>query len=189
MGRLSDRFDLEAEIRDLAARRDIAAVTARYMRGLDRIDRDLLLGAFHDDAFVDCGVMQGNREEFADFALGFLGDMGGTHHMLGQSIITLHDVSNASGEWYFQAYHDVTGENGEARDLFISGRYVDEYACREGQWRIAKRTLVTDWVTDTAGSRAFFEQNPTAPRGLRQGRDFSQTRDWPTMDMPANAPA
>lgn len=172
-------FDLEAEIRDLAAHRDIAAVAARYMRGLDRIDRELLLSAFHEDAFVNCGAMQGNREEFADFALGFLGSMTRTHHMLGQVTLELHDLANASGEWYFQAYHDVTGEGGEPRDLFISGRYVDEYQCRDGAWRIWKRTLVADWMTDGEGTRAFFEGNPTAPSGQREGRDFSQTRDWP----------
>ncbi len=171
-------FDLEAEIRDLAARRDIADATHRYMRGLDRFDRDLLLSAFHADAHIDCGLMKGDPDAFADFAFGFLGDMNGTHHMLGQTRIEMTGADSAQGECYFQAFHDVSDEAGQARDLFISGRYIDEYTCRNGEWRIAKRALITDWVTDHPGSRAFFADNPQAGRGHRHGADFSQTRNW-----------
>ena len=62
------------------------------------------------------------------------------------------------------------------RDLFIAGRYIDDYACRDGEWRISARTLVTDWVKDDPGSLDFFEANPSAPRGTRGGADLSQTR-------------
>lgn len=172
------QFDLEAEVRDLAARRDIADAAARYMRGLDRLDPSLQRSAFHDDAFVDCGLMKGTADEFVSFAQGFLADMGATHHLLGQSRIAIHDLSRAggmaSGEWYFQAWHSSRGEEGEPRDLFISGRYLDEYACRDGDWRIVRRILVTDWVKDDPGSLDFFSANPDAPRGARRGADPSQ---------------
>ena len=85
----------------------------------------------------------------------------------------------ASGECYFQAWHGVHDEAGTPRDLFISGRYIDEYACRNGEWRIAKRKLITDWVTDTAANHAFYAANPSTNRSGRRGEDFSQTRDWP----------
>jgi len=172
--------ELEAEIRDLAARRDIADVTHRYMRGLDRIDRELLLSAFHADAHVDCGVMEGDPNAFADFALGFLGDMNGTHHILGQVRIEMTGDHSARGECYFQAFHDISDEAGQARDLFIAGRYLDAYTCVNGEWRIARRTLITDWVSDQPGSRTFFADNPQAGRGQRNGNDFSQQGDWST---------
>lgn len=173
-------FDLEAEVRDLAARRDIADAAARYMRGLDRLDPVLQRSAFHDDAVVDCGLMKGTADEFVDFAQGFLSDMGATHHLLGQSRIAIDGAKGegetASGEWYFQAWHSVTGEDGTVRDLFISGRYLDDYACRDGDWRITTRVLVTDWVKDDPGSLDFFAANPGAPRGGRRGEDPSQLR-------------
>lgn len=172
-------FDIEAEIRDLAARRDIADAAQRYMRGLDRIDRELLLSAFHPDALVDCGLMQGDPNAFADFALGFLGEMNATHHFLGQVRIEMTGADSAQGECYFQAFHDVGDEAGQPRDLFIAGRYIDEYTRRNGEWRIAKRALITDWVAEHPGSRAFFADNPQAGRGRRHGADFSQTRNWP----------
>ncbi|HEX8056538.1 MAG TPA: nuclear transport factor 2 family protein, partial [Novosphingobium sp.] len=52
-------FDLEAEVRDLAARRDIADAVHRYMRGLDRLDPALQRTAFHDDAWIDAGIFAG----------------------------------------------------------------------------------------------------------------------------------
>jgi hypothetical protein len=171
-------FDLEAEIRDLAARRDITDAVQRYMRGLDRLDPELQRTAFHDDAYVDCGLMAGPVDDFIRFAQGFLGDLEATHHFLGQIQITVNGET-AGGECYFQAWHGTRDESGNPRDLFISGRYIDEYACNNGAWRIAKRLLVTDWVKDDPADHSFFAQNPTTNRGRRRGEDFSQTRDWP----------
>ena len=180
---MSDGDDQAAQIFDLAARRDITDAVHRYMRGLDRLDRDCLLSAFHSDAYVDCGLLAGTPEEFADFALGFLGQMEGSHHQLGQVRIEMADGNaasgKASGESYFRAFHDIRDEQGEVRDLIIAGRYIDEFTRENGQWRIARRRLVTDWASDNPGSRAFFTDNPGAPRGARGGQDFSQTRDWP----------
>ena len=172
-------FDLEAEIRDLAARRDITDAVHRYMRGLDRLDAALQRSAFHDDAWVDCGLMAGNADAFVAFAQDLLATMEATHHLLGQVRIELHDATSASGECYFQAWHDARDEAGAARDLFISGRYVDEYACKNGEWRIARRKLITDWVKDDPANRGFYAANPTTNRAGRRGEDFSERRDWP----------
>lgn len=172
-------FDLEAEIRDLAARRDINDAVQRYMRGLDRLDPVLQRSAFHDDAVVDCGLMKGGVDDFVAFAQDLLAGMEATHHLLGQVRIEIAG-QRAQGECYFQAWHRTAGEDGQGdgsvRDLFISGRYIDEYACRDGQWRITARTLVTDWVKDDPGSLAFFAANPTIVHGGRRGTDPSQTR-------------
>jgi hypothetical protein len=171
-------FDLEAEVRDLAARRDIADAVHRYMRGLDRLDPALQRSAFHDDAFVDVGLMAGPVDEFVAFAQELLAAMDATHHMLGQVRIEVQGET-ATGECYFQAWHGARDEAGNPRDLFISGRYIDEYACKNGEWRIARRKLITDWVTDQPADHGFYEQNPTTNRGGRRGKDFSQTRNWP----------
>lgn len=171
-------FELEAEVRDLAARRDIADAVHRYMRGLDRLDPALQRSAFHDDAFVDVGLMAGPVDEFVAFAQELLAAMDATHHMLGQVRIEVSG-DTAIGECYFQAWHGARDEAGNPRDLFISGRYIDDYACKNGEWRIARRKLITDWVTDQPADHGFFAQNPTTNRGGRQGTDFSQTRVWP----------
>ena len=172
------KFDLEAEVKDLAARRDINAAVQRYMRGLDRLDPKLQRSAFHDDAIVDAGLSAGGPDEFVTFCQQLLGDMEASHHLLGQVSIEIAGADTASGECYFQAWHHTTNEDGEPRDLFISGRYIDEYACKNGEWRIAKRRLITDWVTDHHADHSFFAQ-PGIHRGARRGEDFSDLRDWP----------
>ncbi len=172
-------FDLEAELRDLTARRDITDVVQRYMRGLDRLDAELQRSAFHDDAYVDCGLMAGSADDFVSFAQDLLASMEGTQHLLGQVRIEMHDSTVASGECYFQAWHGSRDAAGAPRDLFISGRYIDEYACKNGEWKIAKRKLITDWVKDDPADHSFFAANPTTNRSGRRGEDFSQKRDWP----------
>ena len=169
---------LEAEVADLCARRDITDAVQRYMRGLDRLDPVLQRSAFHDNAWVDCGLMAGRVDDFITFAQDMLATMGATHHFLGQVQIAVNGNS-ASGECYFQAWHGSRDEAGTPRDLFISGRYIDEYACENGEWRIVKRKLITDWVKDDPADHGFYAANPTTNRGGRRGEDFSQKRDWP----------
>lgn len=171
--------DFAAELRDLAARRDIAEAAQRYVRGLDRLDAALQRRAFHDDAVIDCGLMKGTADEFVDFCQDFLGTMEASHHLLGQHRIEVSGDS-ARGEVYFQAWHGVRDEAGGVRDLFIAGRYLDEYACRDGEWRITARLLVTDWVKDDPGSLDFFAANPGAVRGGRRGADPSAIQAWQT---------
>lgn len=170
-------FDLEAEVRDLAARRDIHKALANYMRGQDRLDVDLHLSAFHEDAYVDCGLMQGSAKEFVTFAQGFLSDLEGSQHIIGQVDIDIKGDA-ASGEVYFYAWHRIQ-ENNVPKDLIVAGRYIDEYACRNGQWRIMRRRELIDWARTDPASDDFLNQHPILPRGGRRGTDFSQTRQWP----------
>lgn len=171
-------FDLEQEVRDLVARRDITDVVHRYMRGLDRLDAELQRSAFHDGAFVDVGLMAGPVDEFIAFGQEMLATMDATHHLLGQIRLEV-EGDEARGESYFQAWHGTRDEAGQPRDLFISGRYIDEFSCKNGEWRIVRRKLITDWVKDDPADHIFYEQNPTTNRGGRRGSDFSQTRNWP----------
>jgi len=172
------KFDLEAEVRDLAARRDINGAVQRYMRGLDRLDGELQRSAFHDDAYVDAGISAGGPDDYVAFCQSFLAGVGASHHLLGQVQIDFTGPDTASGECYFQAWHEGKDAQGNPTDLFIAGRYVDEYACRKGQWRITKRRIITDWVTHQQADHGFFAQ-PGIHRGARHGKDFSQHRDWP----------
>ena len=166
-------FDLEAEVRDLCARRDISEAIHNYARGLDRLDPETQRLAFHDDAEVDAGISQGNAAEFVAFCQQFLGEMDGTHHMLGQSQIKI-DGTRASSETYFQAWHKVKDDNDEDRAQFVSGRYVDNLECRDGAWKIAKRTMVTDWATNIPHDEAFFDNSIGIIRGGSRGKDLTQ---------------
>jgi hypothetical protein len=157
-------------IEELLAKREIAELSATYMRGLDRLDGDVQLTAFHPDATVDYGFFQGSGAEFVEFCQKALKTHIANHHMLGQ-ITTLVDGDTASGEVYFQAYHRVV-DNDEEQDLFIAGRYQDRYARHEGKWKILFRTEINDWASRHPASEGN-SLSPPSFRGARKPEDAS----------------
>jgi hypothetical protein len=175
---VSDVFDLEAEVRDLAARRDIMDACQRYMRAQDRLLPELHLTAFHEDAYVDCGLFKGAAAGFVDFAQGFLRDLKASQHLIGQHRIEF-DRDGADGEVYFMAWHRIV-EEGEEKDLFVCGRYVDRYEKKNGEWRIAKRCELIDWARTDRATDGFMKAHAASlVLGGRGTDDFSVTRDWP----------
>ena len=159
---------------DLLATEEIRALSATYMRGLDRLDRQVLRSVFHDDARTDYGFYQGGPDGFVDMAYHALASHHSNHHLLGQILVTL-DGERAQGEVYFQAYHRVV-DNGRAEDLFIAGRYVDRYEKRDGVWKIAFRAELNDWARTEEAADDFFRRQPKALRGARAPDDLSCSR-------------
>lgn len=152
-------------IDDVIAKQEITDLVGRYMCGLDRLDRQLLRSTFHDDANTDYGFFQGGPDAFVEMAYNALQDHLANHHMIGQVNIDLEgDV--AFGEVYFQAFHRIVTE-GEERDLFISGRYVDRYEKRDGEWKIAFRSEVNDWARNDPATDDYFQTNTQSLRGAR----------------------
>ena len=160
--RLNDFLDRE-EIRDLSR---------RYMRGLDRLDMELLASVFSDDATVDYGFFQGSAADFVGFAHRALRDHLANHHMIGQMLIDV-DGDEAVGEIYFQAFHRIV-EAGQEQDLFIAGRYVDRYRRKDGRWRIVFRSEVNDWARTDPAADGALTGNPASLRGERAPTDYSE---------------
>ncbi len=155
---------------------EIRELSYRYMRGLDRHLPDLLAEVFHEDAQVDYGFFKGAARDFVGFAMNALADHDANHHMLGQILVDLEgDV--AFGEVYYNAYHRITGGDGEKRDLFIAGRYVDRYERRGGVWKMAFRSELVDWVREDPASDAWLAATPGVLRGARGGDDPSSQRE------------
>jgi hypothetical protein len=152
-------------------REEIRDLSRRYMRGLDRLDLDLLGSVFADDARVDYGFFQGSARDFVDFAHAALKDHLANHHLIGQMLVIL-DGDHAVGEIYFQAFHRIM-EQGDEKDLFISGRYVDRYVKRDGVWKIAFRSEVNDWSRTDPATDTFFQANAATLRGARAPDDYS----------------
>lgn len=157
---------LRAEVADLGARRDIERAAINYIRGLDRLLPDVQRLAFHDDAEVDFGIFVGSASDFIDFAQGFLAACDFSQHLLGQMDIQLSG-DKGKGEIYFLAHHRIT-ENGDRKDLFIAGRYQDEYENRQGQgWKITRRKEVVDWVRTDPAADDFLLEHTALHRAAR----------------------
>ena len=152
-------------VEELLAKQEITDLVGLYMRGLDRLDKPLLRSVFHDDATTDYGFFQGGPDAFVDMAYNALQDHLANHHMIGQVNIDVEDEV-AFGEVYFQAFHRIVTD-GEERDLFISGRYVDRYEKRDGSWKIAFRSEVNDWARNDPATDDYFQSNTQSLRGGR----------------------
>ena len=173
----------EKRLEQLLDKQEIAELSGTYMRGLDRLQPEVIRSVFFDDATTDYGFFKGSADEFTDMAYNALKDHLANHHMLGQINIQLEgDV--AFGEVYFQAFHRIVADSEEGgkaeeggraqeRDLFISGRYVDRYEKRGGVWKIAFRSEVSDWARNDPATDSFFRDTPTALRGARAPDDLS----------------
>ena len=167
------------DIETLLAKQEITDLVSRYMRGLDRLDKSLLRSTFYDDANTDYGFFKGGPDDFVDMAHNALKEHLANHHMIGQCLIDVEgDV--AFGEIYFQAFHRIITD-GEERDLFIAGRYVDRYERRvtedgKAQWKIAFRSEVNDWASNHPATDHYFKATPDSLRGGRLD-DASYARD------------
>ncbi len=135
-----------ATLENLIDREAIRDVIARVARGEDRRSEGLLRSAYWPEARIDFGVMAGGFDDYLTWCVPGSPMIPVTQHMLGQSLIELHGDS-AKVETYVQSYHRVVAEGGE-RDTAMGGRYLDVLEKRDGEWRIASRTMLYDWDRD-----------------------------------------
>jgi ketosteroid isomerase-like protein len=129
-------------VQELYDRQAIRDQVNNYCRGVDRMDRELLLSVYHPDAIDDHGHFTGGVEAFIDWAFGYHGTYQDAHqHIVANHICELDgDVAHAETYWIF------VGRNKQAPMLSMSGgRYIDRFEKRNGEWKIAVRKCVVDW--------------------------------------------
>jgi hypothetical protein len=155
---------IEARLRLLEDRQAIHDVIVRYCRGVDRSDPDLVLAAFHDDAVDNhFGVVLPFRE-----AIGTLKAVRGADRSPPSKTTSMHNICNvlievdgdtARCESYVVVIVRIPND-GRPIDWMHAGRYVDRFERRNGEWRIAYRTVVYDLER--------FDEVAPAPNGLSQ---------------------
>ncbi len=131
--------DLSATIRELKDRQEILDCLLRYCRGVDRIDREAVRSAYHDDAIDDHGDYVGDVDGFIDWAFDY--------HLRYQ-VRTLHSISNHLCEIdgdtaHAETYWTFLAVNKDAPyQTTSSGRYIDRLERRDGRWGIVRRICV-----------------------------------------------
>jgi hypothetical protein len=159
----------DPELKPLIDESNLRALAATYMRGLDRLDPLIVRSVFADNATTHYGAFTGGPDEMAAMAMNSLGAYRTTQHFLGQINLSI-DGDAATGEVYFQAFHQHGTEN---FDRFICGRYVDRYARLNGTWLITHRTEVVDWTRTEPTAENYFTSRPHTVRGTRDKSDLS----------------
>lgn len=169
------------DLQQLLAKQAITEVIVRYARAIDRMDEALLRSVFHPgsrhrhfyegpSSDPDAPASAGQPGDFVAFAFDVLGTATRTHHQLGNTLIEFDGDHSARSETYFTAFHRLrpVGDPlaGAAAfdtemDYFVGGRYLDEFALRDGEWRIVSRTGMTDWTRmEPPASQGFYDIDP-----------------------------
>lgn len=163
------------------ARQEILEVLARYARGVDRADAELLASCYHDDATEEHGTTySGPARDYVAGAVERIRLMGPMAHYLTSSHIEF-DGDTAWVETYVLTFARLTGEEGSAIDTLTGGRLCDRFERRNGAWRIAHRRMTFDWNRDMASNegwcRGLFDAaDPRFHRGTKSRDDLSYQR-------------
>lgn len=161
---------LEAEVSRLLDEREIRDILERYGRAIDRLDATLLASLFHADADIRYGpdVYEGGLAGYVPAVLAMAASMRRSQHMMGHSLIVLH-ADTAFAETYSQAMQMIERE-GDLVEFATGGRYLDRLEKRNGEWRIASRQVVLDWMHELKADESLFDRLRGPPRG-RHGAD------------------
>jgi len=165
-----------ASAEDLIAKQACLDTLARYARGVDRCDPELVLSTYHPDAYDDHGGYQGDARGFVEWVQPTVMDtFSCTMHKLGNCLIVIKD-GRAFAETYATAHHvlghvlgdDPAGDRAPS-DMIMGVRYIDELEDRGDGWKIADRRMSFEWErTVEIGSQVEY---PGFSRGQRDGSD------------------
>ena len=142
---------MEHTLQRLIDREEIRDTMARYARGVDRADWDLVRSTYHADAFDDHGDFKGDVDGFIAFAQDRTGSLPQCMHFLGNCLIEFADADTAAVETYFMTAHTLdeagrkaygAGDGSGAAQLSSFGRYVDRFERRDGAWKVAHRIVI-----------------------------------------------
>jgi hypothetical protein len=127
----------------LADRHEIHDCVLRFCRGIDRMDRELVLSAYHPDALCDHGVMEGPVAAYVDFSLAAHRERQIAHNLL--SLNHRCEFANdalAHTETYWLMIQ--TNREPPIRTM-LAGRYLDTFEKRRGVWAISFRRALVEW--------------------------------------------
>jgi ketosteroid isomerase-like protein len=134
-------FSKLARLERTADTLEIRDALTRYCRGFERCDLDLAASAYHEDATEVHGPFKGKAREFLAGMLPVLrGYEVSVRHIT--NLLVEFDGDTALSEAWFIA---ILREGGSTVDDSGSGRYLDRWERRNGEWRIAARLAVMDW--------------------------------------------
>ena len=134
-----------AELLDREAIRDCLY---RYCRGIDRADEAALRSSYWPDATDRHGPYHGPVEGFFAWAAEVFRTDSRNIHQVSNILITFTGPASAAVETSFSALQRGPGKDGIVRQFHLAGRYADRFEKRGGEWRVADRTVIYDWVEE-----------------------------------------
>lgn len=160
-------------MQQLLDKQDITEALLRFVRGIDRIDKELILSAFHPDATDDHGPFKGSAADFTEWALMVLKTWKVSQHRISNIQIELHG-DRANVETYLMALH--VPETPQVEEI-VFGRYLDLFERRNGEWKIAHRLVVIDYSSTRDRTATYSDEQKYTGAG-RDKTDPVYTHKW-----------
>ena len=147
---------LREQLTDLRDRQAIVDTLQRYIRGIDRHDKELVRSTFWPEARINLGTPNG-REEYVDREEAALAAYAQhQHHVTGQTIDIEGNTAHVESYVWFIAVPRDTGKDTPGpsvtpgRSLVSgdtqlgSGRYIERWEKRNDEWKILVREYAHD---------------------------------------------
>jgi len=156
---------MQQEMQDLLAREKIRHAVQRYCRGVDRREWTLVAASYHPDAFDDHGGYKGDVPGLLEWLERRHAVIEQSMHFLGNCMVDFLSPITAIAETYCMVYQRYGEEARETIQTWLGDeqlppgkrlmaellcRYVDRFEQRDGDWRIARRTVVMEEVKVSA---------------------------------------
>lgn len=136
-----------ADLEQLLAKQAITEQINKYPRGLDRLDRDILLSLGHPDAKIRFGNSAfPSWAAYVDWLIKAHESMLGNNHRITNILIEVHGdraVSECSGTATLLVQKEGNAELYEER--WMHSRYLDKWSRRNGKWALDDRQTVIDY--------------------------------------------
>jgi uncharacterized protein (TIGR02246 family) len=128
---------LEARLRRLEDRQELADLVARYGPAVDDRDAAALAELYAEDSVFDtvAGVMRG-RDQVIEYYLMQLSNFGASFHYMHTQTVEFEDDDCARG--LVTAHAEMASESGA---FWVALRYHDRYVREDGRWRFALRKV------------------------------------------------
>lgn len=171
----------------IADRMAIQDVLYKWCRAIDRLDYDGMRAAFHPGATDRHGAYDGGVDGLVDWIRERHKPIPVSSHQVSNILIEFAKPDLALVETYIRTFQRYpadakaalaqlaggqAGRPGVGVDMLSASRYVDRFERRNGEWRIARRTLIQD-------CKQFIEVLENAPNpqpgwlvGRRDKQDF-----------------
>jgi SnoaL-like domain len=167
-------IDQSVLLRELKARMDINDTLVRFCRGVDRGDVAMTMSAYHPDGWDDHGSFSGSVADFVEWVMPMLANFVWSQHYITNSYVELHG-DKAKVETSVQVLMRYE-QDGKLFDLLAGGRYLDQFECRDGAWKIMRRLVTGDWDRiDEISGQMEGDLVQMLPHGTRDRQDPSYT--------------
>ena len=160
-----------AQMQELLDKQAITELIYTYPRGLDRLDRDILLSIGHPDAKMKFGnTVFPSWSAYVDWLIKAHNDMVGNNHRITNILIKVDGdkaVSECSGTATLLV--PKVGDASLYEERWMHSRYLDTWSRRDGKWALDDRKTVIDYRRISYVPTADVKKNYQI--GGRTGRD------------------